>query len=297
MGEPVDFDLLLEGTVMIALSVYMVEMVNASVETLEEFTKPDEVKKKGRSNNKNNINNDTEQDGEGAGMPFDLMEEMQKMLDELNLTSTPAAANLATTPADYKQQKDVYSMKEEDDGSVNELLEQMASLAGSSQTNEDGDPYANASKPKDFNEALNDTVNRIKNSDEKVKSQLSKNESMVDDQMLEQMMKQLGQLDGNGGGSFEGMMKEMVKQHLGKDVLYEPLLELASKVSLTPAGLLDNLLIVICVYVSSIQSGWKIIRERCQRRNLESIECNCSTVMRLSKSTTRRPMNLTKSPI
>ncbi|KAK9695489.1 Peroxisome chaperone and import receptor [Basidiobolus ranarum] len=91
-------------------------------------------------------------------------------------------------------------------------------------------PVSNA--PVSFQEKVEQTMNKLRDSSEQVEAEVSEDSS---DAMLAEMMKQMENL--TGSGEFDNVVEGMMGQLLTKDVLYEPMKELASKY---PKWLEDN---------------------------------------------------------
>ena len=141
-------------------------------------------------------------------LPNDLMDEMQKMLEELE-------TSIDNKPTDTPSQP--------------------------SATNTAEQPSTSAEQSKSFQAALKESMERMRESDQKIQNELEKEGNTNEQALLEEMLKQFQGAGDKGDGSttagLEGMMEEMMKQLMCKDVLYEPLQDLATKY---PVWLKDN---------------------------------------------------------
>ncbi|KAM3579565.1 Peroxisome chaperone and import receptor, variant 2 [Umbelopsis sp. WA50703] len=77
---------------------------------------------------------------------------------------------------------------------------------------------------KTFQETIAQTMNKLKNSSDKVETDLSEE---PDDAFMQEMMKQMESLADNG--DFQNMLEGMMSQLMSKDLLYEPMKDLAAK--------------------------------------------------------------------
>ncbi|KAJ2959172.1 hypothetical protein NQZ79_g5309 [Umbelopsis isabellina] len=77
---------------------------------------------------------------------------------------------------------------------------------------------------KTFQETIAQTMNKLKNSSDKVETDLSEE---PDDAFMQEMMKQMESLADNG--DFQNMLEGMMGQLMSKDLLYEPMKDLAAK--------------------------------------------------------------------
>ncbi|ORX97581.1 Pex19 protein [Basidiobolus meristosporus CBS 931.73] len=78
--------------------------------------------------------------------------------------------------------------------------------------------------PASFQEKVEQTMNKLRDSSEQVQAEVNEESS---DAMLSEMIKQMESL--TGSGEFDNVVEGMMGQLLTKDILYEPMRELASK--------------------------------------------------------------------
>ncbi|KAI9595529.1 Pex19 protein family-domain-containing protein [Syncephalis fuscata] len=94
----------------------------------------------------------------------------------------------------------------------------------------------NDGKPQNFQDTITETMNRLKNSSNQAKTE-SKTaaEDETPDALMAEMMRQMEQL--TDSSDFDGIIDGMMNQLMTRDVLYEPMKELAEKY---PAYLAEN---------------------------------------------------------
>jgi peroxin-19 len=81
--------------------------------------------------------------------------------------------------------------------------------------------------PKSFQDNLSETLSRLQQSSDKVQSELGASTGAEGGDMFEDMMKQLEQLP--EGADFQSMLDSMLGELMSKDIMYEPLRDLADK--------------------------------------------------------------------
>ncbi|KAJ3330712.1 Peroxisome chaperone and import receptor [Blyttiomyces sp. JEL0837] len=97
-------------------------------------------------------------------------------------------------------------------------------------------PSATAAKGgASFQAQISETMNKLRDSSEKVDAQVAESAANVDEAQMEQMMKELEQM--MGSAEFESMFGGMMEQLMSKDLLMEPMKDLATKY---PAWLSEN---------------------------------------------------------
>jgi peroxin-19 len=109
------------------------------------------------------------------------------------------------------------------------LQENMSKLMGGDDVQGLDFPIQQPSQPKEFQDTISQTLNKLKNSSvqAEAKVQESKNELGFDEAAMEQMMKDLeGMME---GGDMEDIFGGVLSQLVNKELLYEPMKELADK--------------------------------------------------------------------
>ncbi|ODQ63968.1 Pex19 protein [Nadsonia fulvescens var. elongata DSM 6958] len=97
-------------------------------------------------------------------------------------------------------------------------------------------------KPANFQDTINKTMERLKESGQEIDQEMANDDGETDD-FLSEMLKQLGSAAGEAGGidddgfDMSNLVTEMMEQLSSKEVLYEPMLEMHEKY---PAWLLKN---------------------------------------------------------
>ncbi|KAJ1561436.1 hypothetical protein HK096_004722, partial [Nowakowskiella sp. JEL0078] len=81
----------------------------------------------------------------------------------------------------------------------------------------------------DFQSKIESTMNKLRDSSEKVEEQLESEANNFNDATLQQMISEFEALMGSGGGDFEELIKGVVDNLYTKEMLKEPLLDLGAK--------------------------------------------------------------------
>ena len=125
----------------------------------------------------------------------------------------------------------VAPLDQQDEAAARMLMEEMMKAFGAQ------DPGFNAStsvpgsssakKDASFKTALEETMERLQSSSDKVEAEVNSGAGLADDPMLAQMMKELDQL-GDGEG-FQQMIDTMMQELMSKELMFEPLKDLADK--------------------------------------------------------------------
>lgn len=98
-----------------------------------------------------------------------------------------------------------------------------------SQVNTTAGPSSTPTPPApNFSDTINRTMNRLQESGETISSDIADSET---DDFLAEMLKQMGSMSGMGDSEedFSKMLLNMMEQLTNKDILYEPMRELADK--------------------------------------------------------------------
>ncbi len=111
------------------------------------------------------------------------------------------------------------------------LLQQMAiddpDNNGSASTNGANGSAGAGHTPEEFQNVINSTINRLKESDKSINESMDSGDSS---DILAELMKQATGADGEGGFDMAKVLVEMLEQLCSKEILYEPMKELNDKV-------------------------------------------------------------------
>ncbi|KAJ3205516.1 Peroxisome chaperone and import receptor [Entophlyctis luteolus] len=159
------------------------------------------------------LSNDAFGDEDGDDFERQLALGMEKLL--ANLSASNAESN--TDEPDFDAQK----VKE----TMDALLGSIPRAASSSQSQKKTTSKPKGQNPVNFQSAVSDTLSQLKESKEKVETELKEAEDVPED--MEAMMKELEEM--MGSADFENMFGDVMNQLMSRDLLYEPLKDLSAK--------------------------------------------------------------------
>ncbi|KAG9289164.1 hypothetical protein G9A89_022473 [Geosiphon pyriformis] len=110
-------------------------------------------------------------------------------------------------------------------GDINELRETFEALLKSGESDFDGSLHTEeGSNKKSFQEQINQTINKLQKSSDQVDAEISEE---ANEEFLAEMMKQMENLADNA--EFQNAFDGMMEQFTSKDILYEPIKDLATR--------------------------------------------------------------------
>ncbi|OLL22342.1 Peroxisome biogenesis protein 19-1 [Neolecta irregularis DAH-3] len=176
-----------------------------------------------------------------APVSDDELDDLDDVLDEFDQSTKPEPTKTpppSTVPLSIPELEDDFAKKLQ--SGMDELLREMNQspaaraefeklVQGIDQATMGPNDVSKSIPPKEsrsFQDTITETMKRMKDSDAEIEKEVNN-----EDAFLAEMLQQLSQAGGQGGdeAGFEKMLEGMMEELMSKDLLYEPMKELAEK--------------------------------------------------------------------